>query len=164
MNGLKSILFRFGIRVSYLPRRRRLQYLKLNRLMPGDTFMCSYPRSGNTWTRMIVACLLDPTIHAVDLDVIDQLVPEAGRHPSATTKPRVFKEHQPSFDCFPKVLYNYRDGRDCLLSAYKYAINTTGYNRSMLEFPLTGMPSLSASGTSTSRRRLNTNANSPKAF
>lgn len=83
---------------------------------------------------MIVTCLLDENLKQVDLDTIDQFTPECGSNVVANTNPRVFKEHSPKFDLFPKVIYNYRDGRDCIVSAHKYAVDSLGYSKCRLTF------------------------------
>lgn len=131
---LKDRLFQSGLTVTYISRKARARHLKVNKLRDSDTFMCSYPRSGNTWTRMIVACLLDPNLKSVDLDVIDEYVPQKRYEACDKFSPRVFKRHAPAFDLFPKVIYNYRDGRDCILSAYRYACRVLDYKESFEVF------------------------------
>lgn len=125
---LKSLAFGFGLELKYISPRRRARLLKIGKPSKGDTFMCSFPRSGNTWTRMIVAALLLPELKNVDLDVIDDAVPDIGKGSLSQPKPRVFKNHSPDFSLFSKVIYNYRDGRDCLISNYKYTKNITNYS------------------------------------
>lgn len=85
---------------------------------------------------MIVACLLDEGLSDVDLDVIDQRVPDCSKIKFELRKPRVFKEHIPKFDVFPRVIYNVRDGRDCVISAFKYAIKSLGYEKDRIHFLL----------------------------
>ncbi|NQY15363.1 MAG: sulfotransferase domain-containing protein [Henriciella sp.] len=131
---LKSLLFRHGLDVSYVSQKRRAKLIGLPRIRPDHVFMCSYPRSGNTWTRMIVACLLNPDLDSINLDGIDTLVPDIAEPQYHNDKARVYKDHRPAFDLFPRVIYNYRDGRDCLVSEHKYAVNALGYTRSRKEF------------------------------
>lgn len=83
---------------------------------------------------MIIACLLDPSLKKIDLNTIDDYVPDCGASTSLKTTPRVFKEHSPKFHVFPKVIYNYRDGRDCLVSAYRYGTKSLGYPNDRLHF------------------------------
>ena len=131
---LKSLLFRLGLDVSYISQKQRAKLIGLPRIRPDHVFMCSYPRSGNTWTRMIVACLLNPDLDSINLDGIDSLVPDTAEPQYHSDKARVYKDHRPAFDLFPRVIYNYRDGRDCLVSAHKYAVNALGYRRTRSEF------------------------------
>jgi hypothetical protein len=83
---------------------------------------------------MIVACLLDANIKSVDIDTIDYLVPNSSIDVKNYTNPRVFKDHQPSFDVFPRVIYNYRDGRDSVISAHRYWVKSQGYKNDRLQF------------------------------
>ena len=55
---------------------------------PDDTFIVSYPRSGNTWTRFLIANLLHPEIE-IGFANIDSVVPDTAVEPRA-------KEHAPS--------------------------------------------------------------------
>ena len=114
-NALHSFLFGMGLDVRYISKKRRSNFLQLPNLRANDTFMCSYPRSGNTWTRMIIACLLNSELAQVDLNLIDKWVPDAGALPPNSVPIRVFKQHRADFDVFPRVIYNVRDGRDALL-------------------------------------------------
>ncbi|MBR9804323.1 hypothetical protein GYB59_22675 [bacterium] len=125
---------RAGFEIQHISYRRRAKLLGLPSLNSSDTFMCSYPRSGNTWTRFIIACLLDDSIQSVDLDVIDDVVPDVGTLPRHNRPVRVFKDHQPRFHLFPKVIYNVRDGRDALVSAHRYATKALDYDKSLLDF------------------------------
>lgn len=42
---------------------------------PDDRFLVSYPRSGNTWTRFLIANLLSPDLEVSFLN-IDHLIPD----------------------------------------------------------------------------------------
>lgn len=96
-------------------------------ILPDDTFLVSYPKSGNTWARFLVANLLSPNEPA-DFGRINQLVPdpasESKRHFERMPRPRVIKSHS-SFDArFPKVIYVVRDPRDVVVSEYHYQRKT----------------------------------------
>ena len=90
---------------------------------PDDTFLVSYPRSGNTWTRFLIANLLHPEIE-VGFANIDSLVPDTAALSSRTLKrvprPRVLKSHQYFDPRYPKVLYIVRDPRDVAFSYYQF--------------------------------------------
>jgi len=90
---------------------------------PDDTFLVSYPRSGNTWTRFLIANLLHPEIE-VGFANIESLVPDTAALSSRTLKrvsrPRVLKSHQYFDPRYPKVLYIVRDPRDVALSYHQF--------------------------------------------
>ena len=101
---------------------------------PDDTFIVSYPRSGNTWTRFLIANLLHPEVE-VGFANIDSFVPDtaalSSRALKRTARPRVLKSHQYFDHRYPKVIYVVRDPRDVALSYYqfhrKYGFIRDGY-------------------------------------
>jgi hypothetical protein len=90
---------------------------------PDDTFIVSYPRSGNTWTRFLIANLLHPEAE-VGFANIDRFVPDTAALSSRALKriprPRVLKSHQYFDHRYPKVIYIVRDPRDVALSYYQF--------------------------------------------
>ena len=80
-----------------------------------DTFIVSYPKSGNTWTRFLIANLLHPEIHA-DFGNINDLIPDpealSKRKMDRMPRPRVIKSHQYFDPRYPNVVYIVRDPRD----------------------------------------------------
>src|SRR5438874_11952371 len=93
------------------------------RIRPDDTFIVSYPRSGNTWIRFLIANLLHPEIE-VGFANIDTFVPDtaalSSRALKRTPRPRVLKSHQYFDHRYPKVIYIVRDARDVALSYYQF--------------------------------------------
>ncbi len=91
---------------------------------PDDTFIVSYPRSGNTWTRFLVANLLFPG-QSVSFANIERLIPDAEAQSSRYMKrvpgPRVIKSHQYFDHRYPKVLCITRDPRDVAISYYDFS-------------------------------------------
>jgi hypothetical protein len=90
---------------------------------PDDTFIVSYPRSGNTWTRFLIANLLHPN-RDVSFANIEQLIPDAEAQSSRYLKrlpgPRVVKSHEYFDHRYPRVIYIVRDPRDVVLSYYDF--------------------------------------------
>jgi hypothetical protein len=84
-----------------------------------DTFIVSYPRSGNTWTRFLIANLLHPDQPATFAN-IERLVPDSeaqsSRYFKSIPRPRVIKSHQYFDPRYKKVIYIVRDPRDVALS------------------------------------------------
>jgi len=88
-----------------------------------DTFIVSYPRSGNTWTRFLVANLLHPEEPASFAN-IERLVPDSeaqsSRYLRRIPRPRVIKSHQYFDPRYKRVIYVVRDPRDVALSYYDF--------------------------------------------
>lgn len=92
---------------------------------PDDIFLVSYPKSGNTWTRFLIANLVYPEKNP-DFSNINRIIPD----PEAITKrdldrsprPRILKSHQHFEPRYQKVIYVVRDPRDVVLSEYHFDI------------------------------------------
>ncbi|MBV9572721.1 MAG: sulfotransferase domain-containing protein [Acidobacteriales bacterium] len=88
-----------------------------------DTFLVSYPRSGNTWTRFLIANLVYPD-RDVSFANIEKLIPDTSSQSSRalkrTPRPRIIKTHQYFDHRYPKVIYIVRDPRDVVLSNYNF--------------------------------------------
>ncbi|MGD0793816.1 MAG: sulfotransferase domain-containing protein [Terriglobales bacterium] len=89
-----------------------------------DTFIVSYPRSGNTWTRFLAANLLHPQ-EAATFANIERLVPDAeaqsSRYMRGIPSPRTIKSHSYFDPRYPHVIYIVRDPRDVALSYYDFS-------------------------------------------
>jgi Sulfotransferase domain len=90
---------------------------------PDDTFLVSYPKSGSTWARFLLAALVNPK-ETVSFANIDRLLPSVSsrskrdlrNHP----RPRLLKSHE-YFDArYHNVVYVVRDPRDVVLSQYRF--------------------------------------------
>jgi len=90
---------------------------------PDDTFLVSYPRSGNTWTRFLIANLMFPD-RTVDFTNIEKLIPDTTSQSNLTLKgtprPRIIKTHEYFDHRYPKTIYIVRDPRDVALSYYAF--------------------------------------------
>src|SRR5580693_4534967 len=90
---------------------------------PDDTFVVSYPRSGNTWTRFLIANLVYPA-ETISFANIEQLIPDTSSQSNLalkrTPRPRIIKTHQYFDHRYPKVIYIVRDPRDVVLSYYDF--------------------------------------------
>ena len=91
---------------------------------PDDTFIVSYPRSGNTWTRFLVANLVYPE-QPVTFANIEQLIPDceamSSRYVKRVPRPRIIKSHEYFDPRYKKVIYIVRDPRDVALSYYDFS-------------------------------------------
>ena len=93
---------------------------------PDDTFVVSYPRSGNTWTRFLVANLMYPG-ECVTFANIERLIPDtasqSNRALKRTSRPRIIKTHQQVDHRYRRMVYIVRDPRDVALSYYDFHCN-----------------------------------------
>lgn len=93
------------------------------KVLPDDRFLVSYPKSGNTWLRFLIANLLYPETPA-NFANIYALVPDPERTEKRTfdrmPRPRVIKNHYCFDPRFQKVVYIVRDPRDVAISQYHF--------------------------------------------
>ena len=91
-------------------------------VLEDDIFLVSYPKSGNTWLRFLIANLKGAG--NVDFSNIEELVPDIYRHTNEKLmkfpRPRVLKSHEYLDLRYPKVIYLVRDPRDVVLSYFHH--------------------------------------------
>jgi Sulfotransferase domain len=90
---------------------------------PDDIFILSFPKSGNTWARFLIANLVYPETPA-DFSNINQLTPDpealSKRELARMPRPRIIKSHQYFDPRYPRVIYVVRDPRDVALSQFHF--------------------------------------------
>jgi uncharacterized membrane protein YkvA (DUF1232 family) len=94
-------------------------------VFPDDTFLVSFPRSGNTWTRFLICNLINPD-DPVNFVHLESRIPEIYDVPDRVLRrfprPRIIKSHE-SFDPrYRKVIYIVRDPRDVAASYYEFQL------------------------------------------
>jgi hypothetical protein len=92
-------------------------------LYPDDVFLVSYPKSGSTWTRFMIANYLFD--NHCDFTTVSRHLPDL--HNESTLdptlpRPRVIKSHYPRDRQYRRVVYLARDGRDVAVSYYFHAL------------------------------------------
>jgi hypothetical protein len=90
-----------------------------------DTFLVSFPRSGNTWTRFLVSNLINPD-DPVTFAGLESRIPEIYDVPDRILRrfprPRIIKSHE-SFDPrYKKIIYIVRDPRDVAVSYHEFQL------------------------------------------
>jgi len=92
---------------------------------PDDTFLVSFPRSGNTWTRFLVCNLINPD-DPVNFAKLESRIPEiydvTDRNLRAFPRPRIIKSHECFDPRYKKIIYIVRDPRDVLISYYEFQL------------------------------------------
>jgi len=92
-------------------------------IWPDDVFLVSFPKSGNTWTRFLIANLAHPD-EKVGFENIHRLVPDPyvtwKREFDRMSRPRIIKSHECFDPRYPRVMYIVRDPRDVVISQYHY--------------------------------------------
>jgi hypothetical protein len=100
--------------------RAPLIWLRHCGLDDSDIFLASYPRSGNTWTRFLLAEIL--AAKTATFDNVNRTIPEMGIHVRASlflpTGGRLIKTHEPYRSEYKRAVYLVRDVRDVALSQY----------------------------------------------
>ncbi len=119
---LKRILRKLGL--GALPIDRSMPPV----MYPDDRYLVSYPRSGNTWLRYLIANLLDPDTDWTESN-LQQIVPDLHDYTFLQTdypRPRYIKSHEPYKPQYTHVLMLYRDGRDVAVSYHNYLRTVRG--------------------------------------
>jgi hypothetical protein len=90
-------------------------------VFPDDAFLISYPKSGHTWLRFLVASLVSPA-EAVTLVDMELRVPSVHGYSDVwlrkKPRPRILASHECYDPRFKKVVYLVRDPRDAVVSSY----------------------------------------------
>jgi len=90
-----------------------------------DTFLVSYPKSGNTWMRFLIANLLqqNPPVGLLDADDLIPIVDGKSKKFFDNMKsPRIIKSHFSFIPAYKRVIYVVRDPRDVVMSQYHFQV------------------------------------------
>lgn len=89
-------------------------------------YLVSYPKSGNTWVRFLLANYLHSG--SVDFDNIQEIIPEYNVNPITQNSTHFFKSHESYNSSYQNVIYVVRDPRDMIVSFYYYRLNANIIN------------------------------------
>lgn len=93
-------------------------------ILPDDTFIVTFPRSGNTWLRFLIGNLIHPET-PVTFANLESFIPYVDIHSDrfllGAPRPRILESHETFFPAYPKVIYLVRDPRDVAIS-YHYIL------------------------------------------
>ncbi|MFN8323585.1 MAG: sulfotransferase domain-containing protein [Chitinophagales bacterium] len=145
MNGIKANISSSRLAMQYI---RWLPYqlgfinraaflMQIREILSDDIYLVSYPKSGNTWLRYLVAYMITNDDSLITLDQLEYLVPDVYVSKDIIDRKksgRIIKTHDTFFEDFPRVIYIYRDYRDVILSYFHYQTSLKLFNGSFSEF------------------------------
>ena len=102
-----------------------------------ETMLVSYPRSGNTWLRFLLANLKEPDTNFLNLeDRIPDIYVSRTRAIRSLQTPRIIKSHEPFNLKYVRVIYLVRDPRDVAVSYLRYLmrVGSLASNSSLDDF------------------------------
>lgn len=106
-------------------------------IYPDDVFFVSYPRSGSSWLRRLIATALNPQSFDEAYKNINALIPDmyvVGPRLAQYSRPRMIKSHELYEPLYPTVVYLYRDARDVAVSYYNFYRTIKQYGGTLDEF------------------------------
>jgi hypothetical protein len=109
--------------------------------MAADTYLASFPRSGNTWVRFLIANVynnLKRDCPEVDFFNVHDIVPELKKsgmsgEPRFRDLPRVIKTHAPFREPFARAIYLVRNPYDVLFSYWNFLNANRGLDLSLAD-------------------------------
>jgi hypothetical protein len=111
-------------------------WLRHRGIRSNDAFIVSYPRSGNTWLRLLLCEIL--TGEVAGFEIINRTIPDIGLHSHAQrllpNGGRLIKSHEPFRDEYKKAVFLARDVRDVVVSEYYYLMMKQVYRGDLSGF------------------------------
>lgn len=102
-------------------------------ILAGDVILTSYPKSGNTWSRFLIANLV--STKKVNFADIENAIPDIYQHDNlfllSIKQPRILKSHECFCPSYKKVIYIVRNPMDVAVSYYFHLIKFRQINENM---------------------------------
>ncbi len=120
----------------YVAMEKRKRFLSNAGITQHDYFIASFPKSGNTWLRYLLANALSPDSE-ISPSSLSKLMPSIYDDNFVlenSTSPRYIKTHETFFPLYPKTIYICRDYRDIVVSSYFYLKNKNLIRNSISDF------------------------------
>lgn len=101
---------------------KRKRFLEKAGMASTDFFLASFPKSGNTWLRYLLAASFfpDEKVSQSNLSSVMPSVYDEKFELKNLTSPRFIKTHEAFFSIYPKTIYLARDYRDVAVSSFFY--------------------------------------------
>src|ERR1041385_8741187 len=115
---------------------KRKRFLEKAGLAPTDFFLASFPKSGNTWLRQLLAAAFFPgkKFSQANLSSIMPSVYDENFTLNRLSSPRFIKTHEAFFSIYPKTIYLARDYRDVAVSSFFYLQKKNKAEKTISEF------------------------------
>ena len=101
-----------------------------------DIFLTSYPKSGNTWIRFLIANLISKEEKVINFSNINDIVPDIYKATpvqiNSLSKPRIIKSHEHFDSRYKKIIYIVRNPFQVAVSYYHHLIK---FNRIEENYP-----------------------------
>lgn len=122
--------------MKYIDRlKNKFRKKKVPTIVDSDTFLVSYPKSGNSWVRFMIANIMSG--EKVDFTSVQKYCPEYETQQELLLNlrgenPRFIKSHSPNNPKFKKVVYLVRDVRDVAVSYFYHYKKFSTQNQNLL--------------------------------
>jgi hypothetical protein len=115
---------------------KRKRFLEKAGISQADFFLASFPKSGNTWLRYLLAAVFfpDEKISQSNLSSFMPSVYDEKFELKHLIAPRFIKTHEAFFSLYPKTIYLVRDYRDAVVSSFYYLQKRQGLKGTISEF------------------------------
>jgi hypothetical protein len=115
---------------------KRKKFLEAAGVSEKDIFLASFPKSGNTWLRYLLAYAVFPS-EEISHQTLSAFLPSIYDEPfkiNHLAPPRFIKTHEAFFSLYPKTIYICRDYRDVVVSSFHYLTNKNLFHQSISDF------------------------------